>query len=194
MSELLEIEKQLRDAQCRTSLALLRNQLTIKTRFLIHKKNHSRHQKRNTRSRTIVARNESKIRLHSEKYQAAWRALVAIEGGAEARVGWNRLRKEDIRCMEDPEVLSKKAEKKKAARARELRRNAELQAMGEFPLIASGSASRSVDDNEDDDDDDAYTLGESRRQVSWIWTLAGKTGTDEELEEGISNCCVLARR
>ncbi|KAJ7194873.1 hypothetical protein GGX14DRAFT_333182, partial [Mycena pura] len=103
MSRLLEIEKQLRDAQCRTSLALLRNQLTIKSRFLIYKKNHSRHQARNTRSRTIVARNESKIRLHSEKYQVAWRALVAIANGAEGQVGWARLRKADICCMVDPE-------------------------------------------------------------------------------------------
>ncbi|KAJ7197571.1 hypothetical protein GGX14DRAFT_574051 [Mycena pura] len=195
MSGLLEIKKQLQDAQCRTSLALLRNQLTIKARFLIYKKNHSRHQTRNTKSRTILARNESKIRLHSEKYQVAWWALVAIANGAEGEVGWDRLRKEDIRCMADPEVLSRNAEKKKAIQARELRRNAELQAAGELPLVASASHIDDEDDDTEKDDDDAYTLGESRRQVSWIWTVAGKTGTDEELEEAlcIEWCKAFAR-
>ncbi|KAJ7223217.1 hypothetical protein GGX14DRAFT_352104, partial [Mycena pura] len=164
MSGLLEMEKELRDAQCRTAHQLLLNQLTIKSRLFLYKKYNVRHQGMNTRSRTVVARNESKIRLHSEKYQAAWRALVAIEGGVAERVGWNRLRKEDIRCMEDPEVLSRRQQRKKAAQERELRRNAELLAMGELPLITSG---------------------ESHRQVSWIWTQAGKSGSDDEFLEAL---------
>ncbi|KAJ7081909.1 hypothetical protein C8R43DRAFT_1092812 [Mycena crocata] len=95
---LVKIEKELRQAQCRTSLVRLRNQLHIKSRLLLYKKNHSRHQGMNTRSRTIVARNESKIRLHSEKFQMAWGALLRMEGGMESKVGWPKLRMED--CQE----------------------------------------------------------------------------------------------
>ncbi|KAJ7193950.1 hypothetical protein GGX14DRAFT_378391, partial [Mycena pura] len=186
MSGIWEMEKQLREAQCRSALILLRNQLHVKSRLLLYKEIHSRHQGMNTRSRTIVARNESKIRLHSEKYQAAWRALLAFADGVESRVGWDRLRKEDIRCLADPEVLSKREQQRRAAHQRELLRNMELAAMGEFPLIGSRS---SIDEDEDDGNDeaepgDAYTLGESRRQISWIWTVAGKSATDVELLQG----------
>ncbi|KAJ6513582.1 hypothetical protein C8R47DRAFT_962737 [Mycena vitilis] len=130
-SKLLDIEKSLRGAQCRTALVRLRRQLHIKSRLLLYKKNHSRAQHMNTRSRTIVARNESKIRLHSEKFQMAWEAQLRIAGG-EAGMEWPRLRKADIRCMQDAEQG-----------------------------------------------------GESVREVSWIWTVAGTAGTDEELEDAL---------
>ncbi|KAJ7668824.1 hypothetical protein B0H14DRAFT_3102493 [Mycena olivaceomarginata] len=102
---LLEMELLMRDAQCRSSLVKLRNQLIIKARFLNYKSLHARHQGATTRSRTIVNRNETKIRLHSEKYQAAWSALLAAAGRNVSQVGWRRLVREDIRCMEDPTDL-----------------------------------------------------------------------------------------
>ncbi|KAF7314223.1 CxC2 domain-containing protein [Mycena kentingensis (nom. inval.)] len=97
---LLKIEREMREAQCRSALASLRNQLHVKFRLLIGKKLHSRHQKANTRSRALIARNENKILLHSDKYQSARRALVAIAGDA-TTVTWPLLLKEDIRCMDD---------------------------------------------------------------------------------------------
>ncbi|KAJ7764813.1 hypothetical protein B0H16DRAFT_1310446 [Mycena metata] len=144
---LVNIEARARDAQCRSALVRLRNQLHIKTRFLIYKKIHSRHQGANTRSRTIVTRNESKIRLHSERYQAAWEAIRSLSGGDPAKVGWQKLRKRDIRLLEDPEELSRRQAKRE--RQEERRR------------------------------------GESVREVSWIWTIAGTAGTDAELEDAL---------
>ncbi|KAJ7788725.1 hypothetical protein B0H14DRAFT_2627987 [Mycena olivaceomarginata] len=82
---LLEIEDSMRAAQCRAALPRLRNQLHIKSRFLLYKKLHSRHQGMNTRSRTLIARNESKIRLHSEKFQMAWQARLRIANGDKTR-------------------------------------------------------------------------------------------------------------
>ncbi|KAJ7693264.1 hypothetical protein B0H16DRAFT_1669558 [Mycena metata] len=108
---LVNIEARVRDAQCRSALVRLRNQLHIKTRFLIYKKIHSRHQGANTRSRTIVTRNESKIRLHLERYQAAWEAIRSLSGGDPVKVGWQKLRKRDIRLLEDPEELSRRQAK-----------------------------------------------------------------------------------
>ncbi|KAJ7754410.1 hypothetical protein B0H14DRAFT_3096699 [Mycena olivaceomarginata] len=86
---LLEMELLMRDAQCRSSLIKLRNQLIIKARFLNYKSLHARHQGATTRSRTI-------IRLHSEKYQAAWSALLAAAGGNVSQVGWRRLDPTDL--------------------------------------------------------------------------------------------------
>ncbi|KAF8137814.1 hypothetical protein K438DRAFT_1996671 [Mycena galopus ATCC 62051] len=69
MKGLAAIENALRDAQCSVALEHLRLQLHIKSRLFLYKELQARHQGANTRARTIVARNESKIRLHSEKYQ-----------------------------------------------------------------------------------------------------------------------------
>ncbi|KAJ7720993.1 hypothetical protein B0H16DRAFT_1666372 [Mycena metata] len=147
---LLEKERRLRDAQCRTSLVRLRNQLHIKARFLNYKKLHARHQGANTRARTIVNRNESKIRLHSEKYQAAWRALVRIAGGDELKVVWKKLRKSDIR---------KRGGKKRSRDGR--------------------------GKEEEEEGPNRRGAGESRREVSWIWTAAGTSGTDTDLEDAL---------
>ncbi|KAJ7884264.1 hypothetical protein B0H13DRAFT_1890045 [Mycena leptocephala] len=54
---------------------------------LTYKKNQVHHQGANTRSRTTVARNESKVRLHSEKYQTAWEAIHKLNGGNETMKG-----------------------------------------------------------------------------------------------------------
>lgn len=174
---LLEMELLMREAQCRSSLVRLRNQLHIKSRYLNYKKLHARHQGANTRARTIVHRNESKIRLHSEKYQAAWGAMVAAEGGNEAKVGWRKLRKEDIRCMEDAEDLARKEEKRKRAKQRRKRKYDELLSHGHQPAPWE-------DDEEDDDEGPEQRVGEARREVSWIWTAAGSSGTDAGLEDG----------
>ncbi|KAJ7190623.1 hypothetical protein GGX14DRAFT_579706 [Mycena pura] len=170
---LIEIEDAMRAAQCRTALPRLRNQLHIKSRFLLYKKHNSRHQGMNTRSRTIVARNESKIRLHSEKFQTAWRARLRIAKGDRSKVGWPELMKGDIRCMQDAEELSRNAEKRRRANERRLRTEEELRDAGLLPLM-------------DDDDDELVTRGgENMRQISWIWTVAGTAGTDEELEDAL---------
>lgn len=172
---LVEIELLMRDAQCRSALVRLRNQLHIKSRYLNYKKLHARHQGANTRSRTIVNRNESKIRLHSEKYQAAWNAMIQLEGGNESKVGWRRLRKADIRCMEDEEDLERKEKKRQRALERRQRREAELREHGEeVPTW----------EEEEEEDREEGGLGEGRREVSWIWTAAGASGTDANLDDG----------
>ncbi|KAF7351520.1 CxC2 domain-containing protein [Mycena sanguinolenta] len=61
----------------------------------------------NTRSRAVVARNESKIRLHSEKFQMAWQARLRLAGGDKSK---------------DPEEFSRNAEKRRKATERRLRK------------------------------------------------------------------------
>jgi hypothetical protein len=188
---LLEMELLLRDAQCRSALEKLRHQLVIKARFLNYKSLHARHQGATTRSRTIVTRNELKIRAHSEKYQAAWNALFEGAGRDESQVGWKRLRKGDIRCMEDADDLRQKEKKRKRAQERRKRKLQELldhgvdvpaweqedeegEGEGEGELAGAGNDRRGA--------------GESRREISWIWT-AGSSGTDKGLEDGKFSFC-----
>ncbi|KAJ7020579.1 hypothetical protein C8F04DRAFT_1274884 [Mycena alexandri] len=175
-------EAMARDGQCGAALLRLRHQLHIKSRFVTYKKNNSRHQGANTRSRALVARNESKIRLHSEKYQTAWASIRALNGGDASRVGWRRLNQADIRLMEDSEDLKKRNERRQKEDAR---RKAK-----ERRLIDEGEIVEEEGDEEGwEDDDDNGGAGvsstESRRVLSWIWTVAGTTGSDAEIEEAL---------
>lgn len=154
---LVDIEEKLRDAQCRTALDRLRNQLHIKSRLLTYRGTHVRHQGASTRSRALILRNETKIRLHAEKYRAAWQALKNLAGGDESKVPWRRLEQKDIRCMEEPEEVERENRRKE--------RQAEAEAQ------KTGVASRP---------------GEGRRTISWIWMGTDPTVGDAGLADGTS--------
>ncbi|KAF7311491.1 CxC2 domain-containing protein [Mycena kentingensis (nom. inval.)] len=100
---LADLERQFRDAQCRSALSGLRMQLHIKQRLLSYKRHHSRAQGANTRSRALVNRNETKILRHADKYQAARRSMIFLQGDEEL-VAWPALLKDHIRCMDDSDV------------------------------------------------------------------------------------------
>ncbi|KAJ7120481.1 hypothetical protein C8R43DRAFT_1136866 [Mycena crocata] len=174
------IEGIARDAQCDSALVRLRNQLHIKSRLMTHKKSHARHQKANTRSRTTVARNESKISQHSGKYQAAWTAMCSLAGDA-SKVGWRKLRKEDIRMMQDPEELSRREVKR--------RKRAERERATRAQLIAEGEHLEALEADDDaewvDEDGDEGEAVRTKLAPSWIWMVTGTTGSDAELEEAL---------
>ncbi|KAJ7887328.1 hypothetical protein B0H14DRAFT_3082097 [Mycena olivaceomarginata] len=157
---LLEMELLLRDAQCRSALEKLRHQLVIKARFLNYKSLHARHQGATTQSRTIVTRNELKIRAHSEKYQAAWNALFEGAGRDESQERRKRKLQElldhgvDVPAWEQEEDEEGKGKGK-----------------GKGELVGAGNDRRGA--------------GESRREISWIWTAAGSSGTDKGLEDAL---------
>ncbi|KAF8183260.1 hypothetical protein K438DRAFT_1766936 [Mycena galopus ATCC 62051] len=164
------IENSIRDAQLCTSLSALRSQLHVKDRLFTYKRLQSRNQGANTCARAIVNQNETKIRLHSEKYQMAWEAKRLLEGGDPNAVGWRMLRQEDIRCMDEVEDVEKR--RKRAVRLE--RREDELRKAGELPPLTPEERERQL-----------RATGESTREISWIWTGAGDTGTDAELEEAL---------
>ncbi|KAJ7106180.1 hypothetical protein C8R44DRAFT_886072 [Mycena epipterygia] len=130
------IEDDLRDAQCAMLLVRLRAQLHIKSRLLTYKELQSRHQGTNMRARALVETNETKIRLHSEKYQMAWEAKRRLGGGNPDLVGWRMIRVEDIRCMADAEELAQSAEKRRAQTERQLEHEAQMHADGAAAVTA----------------------------------------------------------
>jgi hypothetical protein len=170
---LAAIESSLRDAQLSSSLELLRRKLHVKSRLVTYKSLQARAQGANTRSKGIVDRNECKIRLHSEKYQMGWEAKRLLAGGDPAAVGWRKLLKEDIRCMQDAEELARSEIKRRAQDERRRQREDALRREGELPPLTAEEEEQRV-----------VRGGESVRQVSWIWTGAGMMGADADLEEG----------
>ncbi|KAF8139331.1 hypothetical protein K438DRAFT_1996130 [Mycena galopus ATCC 62051] len=137
---LLEIELLMRDAQCRSALVKLRNQL----------------------------------------YQAAWNALFEGENRDEARVGWRKLRKDDIRCIEDAEDLVVKEAKRRRAKDKRKRKFDELVAHGVDVAVWMEDEEEEEGGAEGDE-----RAGESWRKVSWIWMGAGTTGTDAGLTDAL---------
>ncbi|KAJ7872518.1 hypothetical protein B0H14DRAFT_3083632 [Mycena olivaceomarginata] len=150
MAALAEIENCLRDVQLSSSLELLRRKLHIKSRLVTYKSLQACVQGANTRAKAIEAKRKR---------------------GA-AAVGWTKLLKEDIRCMEDPEELSRREHKRKAQDERRRQREEALQREGELPPLT-------------EDEEHVARGGESVRQVSWIWTGAGMMGADADLEEAL---------
>ncbi|KAJ7889382.1 hypothetical protein B0H14DRAFT_2561881 [Mycena olivaceomarginata] len=182
---LLEMELLMRDAQCHGAIVKLRNQLVIKARFLNYKSLHSRHQGANTRSRTIIC-------LHSEKVSDGVGGIVFARGEKEAEMGWRKLRKADIRCMEDAEDVKRKAEKRKRAKERRKKKLEELLSHGaKLPVWAEEGSEDDEDLMEADTGTDQVT--ESRREVSWIWTGAALSGTDVGLEDGVRAVSKMGR-
>ncbi|KAF7366127.1 hypothetical protein MVEN_00489500 [Mycena venus] len=103
-------------------------------------------------------------------------------GGIKGAMGWKQLRKADIRCMEDAEDIQKKEKKRVRVKERHIRKFQELLDHGvEVPAWAQKAS-----EDEDDVEEIAGERGtESRREVSWIWTAAGMTGTDTVLEDAL---------
>ena len=75
---------------------------------------------------------------------------------------WEELKPEDIRYMEDPEALEKRANKKVECEA--------LRA-GQDSASAAGKKT---------------TPGEGRRKLSWIWMAAASSASEVEMHESKS--------
>ncbi|KAJ7903741.1 hypothetical protein B0H14DRAFT_3421921 [Mycena olivaceomarginata] len=139
---LVVMEDSVRDAQCSAALERLRRALTAKSQLVTYKNLQSHHQGANTRARAIVERNETKIRLSSEEYQMAWAAKLRMVDGDVKRVGWQQLRKEDIRCMADAEEEIRGAETRRAQAERRNRREDELRLEGQLPPLTADERER----------------------------------------------------
>lgn len=161
---LTDVERRLRDAQCRKSLNELRHNLIIQRRLHTYKKQHARNQGATSRSRGLMHRQQLKINLNTATYQHAWTAKLNLGGGDESTVGWRKLLQSDVRMLEDLDDAKKKrirlAKPNRSSRGQEILRSKE------------GAAS----------------AGESRRLISWIW-VAAESGdgfsTNEALHEGL---------
>ena len=94
-----DIEARLRDAQLHECLDEMRTLLHLKAGLVIHKQRHVRHQRPNTRARSIIENNEQRIKTYSAKYRAARVAKLALTGPGDWEMTWRKLEDQDIRTM-----------------------------------------------------------------------------------------------
>ncbi|KAF7304425.1 CxC2 domain-containing protein [Mycena chlorophos] len=155
-----------------SSLENLRNHLRIKYYLLLNKELHVRHQAANTRARTVIARNESQISLFTDMYQIAWFAVLQIEGGDEAKVGFHCLQREDIRLSER---LREERQEKRLAAIR-----AEEGWLSEEELEADARGA------EDPDEADTFFMqGTNQTVMSWIWRGTKAGGSEAAMLEAV---------
>ena len=70
-------------------------------RMLNYKAQNVRHQAPNTRARTKIDGNETKIIAAAEKYRAARCAKIALSGEGDWTREWRPLARTDVRCLHD---------------------------------------------------------------------------------------------
>ncbi|KAJ8489239.1 hypothetical protein ONZ45_g13657 [Pleurotus djamor] len=148
------IEADFREGECQSALNDVRNGLFIKARLLGYKNRNARHQSATTRTRALITRNETKISLHAAKYQNAWKALSNLPQADQRLTRWPKLNAEDIRCMEDPETLTK----------RHARRERRVENGREDAIIATGEDGASKAG-----EGERFVPREGHRTISWIW-------------------------
>ncbi|KAJ7163432.1 hypothetical protein C8R43DRAFT_946874 [Mycena crocata] len=158
----------------------MRNQLHVKSRFLLYKHLHSRSQRANTRACNLVTRNKRSIRPPEG-------ALRSLMNGDESKVGQRRLCQEDIRAMEDAEELSKCQEKRKKQRERRRAHHEMLDAEGERNHPDDEEEWSDVEESGNGEADKGPTCNtmENRCEISWIWAARTAGRTDAGMEEGL---------
>ncbi|TRM55258.1 hypothetical protein BD626DRAFT_553106 [Schizophyllum amplum] len=165
LGDVADIERRLRDAQCRVSLDAIRNLLLAKSRELRFKNTNVRHQGSTTRARNVIKLQDDKIYALARKYLCARSALLALAGEGASSVQWRALDiNRDLRCLEEDDG------RRTQQRAPE--------GIDGTEGAAPASNLQGVRDG----------TGEGRRTVSWIWYGTNTRDPDAqgtELYEGV---------
>ncbi|KAJ7728436.1 hypothetical protein DFH07DRAFT_969869 [Mycena maculata] len=127
---------------------------------------------RDAQCRTALERLRTQL-----NYQVAWEAIRRlIPSGDGAKVGWQQLTRDDVRCMEDDNDIERNAARRNAQVERARRKRLELLEHGLLPAEQD-------DEWEGMDEEGSLRVPENRRRVSWIWTVAGAGSSDLALED-----------
>ncbi|KAK7043811.1 hypothetical protein VNI00_008423 [Paramarasmius palmivorus] len=150
MPGLVKIERWFREAQLNKSLNKLCQALVVRQRLLLYKKVNARKQGPTTRTWGIINHQLENINVLAEIYCSAWNAMLQLFNGDKSKMQWKQLGKDDVRCIDDPEL----AEKRKKHTAKNKRAEAKCREdAGLNPLPGAG---------------------ESSRTISWIWEAANR--------------------
>ncbi|KAL1740792.1 hypothetical protein HDZ31DRAFT_67576 [Schizophyllum fasciatum] len=164
LGDVATVEGRLRDAQCRTALANIRDLLLAKSRDLRFKNSNIRHQGSSTRARNVISKIDDKVAVLAQKYNAA-RAAALLLADPSVAVSWRFLDvNRDLRLMQDADESG-------------LRRTAAGGSDAQAAATSSSHMQRLRD-----------ATGEGRRTVSWIWygtNTSDPNAQGTELYEGI---------
>lgn len=154
----IDMEIEFRKAQLNTSIQGIRNHLYIRTRLNIQRSLHTRHQRASRGARDILARNDRKIEGFKGQYRDAWSAMANLVGPDH---GYRQLLDSDVRSYVDRDIDAIKSTRKVLGK-----RDSE------------GRSRRQPDDA-------LFEGGDSRAELSWIWTEVGDQEDSEALLDAL---------
>ncbi|KJA18008.1 hypothetical protein HYPSUDRAFT_115767, partial [Hypholoma sublateritium FD-334 SS-4] len=176
-----EMELKFRTAQCENSLDGLRRTLRVKTRMVYFKNKNIRGQREGTRSRAIIDRVHSRAIRYVQKYRAARRAKLRLEGPGAWEGVYQELRNEDVRGFASG-----------IKKAKRLRKG--IWEDGHAPHEEEPAGILEEETESDPDLNDSTEggpvrskrkrkkgTGETRKELSWIWrTLPLSDGNEND--------------
>lgn len=164
----IDCEQQLRLAQMSDALNGLRQILKIKSRMVQFKNKNLRGQRDGTRSRAIIDRVHERAKASATKYRVARASYLALSGPGEWEETYRILNDADIRGYQDPDAI----------RTRVGRRG--IHEDGEAPVVQElgGGAEEDTLDLHNQTRERRDGTGETRRTLSWIWSVGKQVRRD----------------
>jgi hypothetical protein len=152
---LTEMEAKMRGAQCTAALTVLRGRLHAKRHFITFRNDHLTGQKKTTKAGTLIAQLGERVNVSAGKYRKGYEGLVALKG-KDFAPHFRELNHDDIRLDGDNGESDAAARKKLA-------------------MLSAGRGARAP----------RNAPGQSKRLMSWIWTVKEGSGDDEkDLHDG----------
>ncbi|KAJ7939847.1 hypothetical protein B0H13DRAFT_1850053 [Mycena leptocephala] len=150
VSGLTEMEAKMRSAQCTAALSVLRGRLHAKRHFITFRNDHVTGQKKTTKAGTLIEQLGERVNASAGKYRKGYEGLVALKGNDFAP-HFRELKDDDIRLDGDNGESDTAARKKLA-------------------MLSAGRGARAP----------RNAPGQSKRLMSWIWTVKEGSGDDEK--------------
>jgi hypothetical protein len=159
MKNLPAMEAKMREAQCGAALAVVRGRLHAKRHLITFRNENVTRQIKSTKARTLIGEVGDRVNLSTEKYRKGRKALTVLKG-SEYAPHYKELRESDIR-LEGDNAESDAAAKKKLA------------------MISTGRGACGP----------RNAPGQSKRTMSWIWTVKVTSGDEEpDHEKDLHEC------
>ncbi|KAH7917395.1 hypothetical protein BV22DRAFT_1026398 [Leucogyrophana mollusca] len=153
-TRLINIEGDLREAQCYDALDKLRNRLCTKFHYIHHRNINIRGQRSNTRAHALIDHMDDHIAAAATKYNRACEVLVALKGHGSWENELRPLGRNDISPPNGDDITIERLNDEIGADGhKKSRRQLEEMRRG---------------------------LGQGRKAVSWIWTTVGVLGDGED--------------
>lgn len=174
-----EIESKLRTAQCNDALDDVRHTMRVKARMVQFKNQNVRGQREGIRSRAVVDRVHEKATAAVQRYRTAREAKMNLDGPGDWEIGLKVLKDEDVRSYKDPQ----------RAKSGGGRAGTNEDTVNGIPVIyrVSEAATTEVEPEEDllepAERSSRSGTGETRKQISWIWTSSRSLNIDDNTDE-----------
>ncbi|KAK7028198.1 hypothetical protein VNI00_014888 [Paramarasmius palmivorus] len=186
--EMKHAEAKLQTARCYDSLDGLRHTLRVKSRMMLFKNTNVRGQRDSGRSREVINRVVARARAFASRYRVARAAYMTLNGGGEWEKILRVLHNDDIRSLRDPALV-------KVGKGRQGTNEEDDSAAAEIDLVIRPQTAPELGeldlipcDRMEWEHRTVHGTGETRKEMSWIWTIASRINLEDGADENDNEC------